>query len=260
MYVESVPTLIVVPVRAESAEQIEPILQTLVSITATAPDAMVLVVDDRSPAPQAQLIAVAAAELNCAYVVQEDGEGRLAAFNVGLSVALEHAMDVCFISSGLVFDSAGWLDRLRARTGTDGQPAAVAGSPVVEATGTIRHAGYFFSRFRREWHARLANVPEMVLEAEKPVLCPVSDDVLFIRREWIERVTSFDERLDSSHAALDYCVCVSEAGGQSVLEPTVRPRALHPRDGNLDQSTAAAELVRRKHAHLNLARWAPEVI
>ena len=47
--VESVPTLIVVPARAENAEEIEPILQTLVSVTATAPDAMVLVVDDRSP-------------------------------------------------------------------------------------------------------------------------------------------------------------------------------------------------------------------
>ena len=43
---------LVVPARAESAEEIEPILQTLVSVTATAPDTMVLVVDDRSPRPR----------------------------------------------------------------------------------------------------------------------------------------------------------------------------------------------------------------
>jgi GT2 family glycosyltransferase len=260
MNVESVPTLIVVPVRAESAEQIEPFLQTLVSITATAPDAMVLVVDDRSPAPQAQLIEVAAAELNCAYVVQQDGAGRLAAFNVGLSVALEHEMDICFVSPGLILDSAGWLDRLRARTGTDKLPAAVVGGPIVESTGTIRQAGYFFSRFRREWHTRLANVPEAVLDVEKPVLCPVGEDLLFVRREWIERVTTFDEQLDDQYAALDYCVRISEAGGQSVLEPTVKARALTPRDGELQQATPASEIVRRKHSHLNLARWAPEVI
>ena len=36
---------------------------------------------------QAQLIEVAATELNCAYVLQQDGEGDSAAFNVGLSVA-----------------------------------------------------------------------------------------------------------------------------------------------------------------------------
>ena len=72
----SVPTLIVVPARAENAEEIEPILQTLVSVTATAPGTMVLVVDDRSPAAQAQLIEAVATELDCAYVLQQDGEGR----------------------------------------------------------------------------------------------------------------------------------------------------------------------------------------
>jgi len=261
MGVESVPTLIVVPVRAESDEELEPILQTLVSVTATAPDAMVLVVDDRSPAPQAQMIEVAAAELNCAHVVQQEGEeGRLAAFNVGLAVALEHDLDVCFIAPGLVLDSPGWLDRLRARTGTDGLPAAVAGGPVVEPTGTIRHAGYYFSRFRRQWDTRLAGVPEVILEVEKPTLVPVSDELLFVRKEWIERVPAFDELLDPSYGALDYCVRISQAGGQSVLEPTVCARAISPRDGKLSDATAAAERVREKHSQLNLARWAPEVI
>ena len=177
--VESVPTLIVVPARAENAEEIEPLLQTLVSVTATAPDAMVLVVDDRSPAPLAQMIEVAAAELDCAYVLQQDGEGRLAAFNVGLSVAAEHGMDVCFVASGLVLDSPRWLDRLRARTGTDGEPAAVVGGAVVHAAGTIRQAGYFFSRFRRAWRARLRNVPAVLLDVDQPLLCPVSSELQF---------------------------------------------------------------------------------
>ena len=76
---ESVPTLITVPVRAERAEDIEPILQTLVSLRTTAPEAMVLVVDDRSPQPQAQMIELAAGELGCAYVAQQDGSGVVAA-------------------------------------------------------------------------------------------------------------------------------------------------------------------------------------
>ena len=80
------PTLIVVAARAESNEELEPLLQTLVSVTTTAPGATVLVVDDRSPAAQAQMIEVAATELECAYVMQQDGEGTSAAFNVGLSV------------------------------------------------------------------------------------------------------------------------------------------------------------------------------
>ena len=95
---------------------------------------MVLVVDDRSPAPQAQMIEVAAGELDCAYVLQQDGEGHSAAFNVGLAAAAEHGMDALPRRARAASSSPrGWLDRLRARTGTDGEPAAVAGGAVLEA-------------------------------------------------------------------------------------------------------------------------------
>jgi GT2 family glycosyltransferase len=258
--VEPVPTLIVVPARAETADDIEPILQTLVSITATAPGVVVLVVDDRSPAPQAQMIEAAATELDCAYVLQQDGEGRSAAFNVGLSVALEHGMDVCFVASAHVFDSPGWLDRLRARTGSDGDLAAVAGGAVVESDGTIRQAGYFFSRFRRAWRARLGRVPEILLDVSDPLLCPVGAEVQLIRNEWIEKVGHYDELLDGPHATLDYCIRVSEAGGQCVLEPSVRIRSLQFADGEPDELAPAEKRLRLKHTGVNFYRWTPEVI
>jgi GT2 family glycosyltransferase len=258
--VDSVPTLIVVPARAENADEIEPLLQTLVSVTTTAPAAMVLVVDDRSPAPQAQMIELAASELDCAYVMQQDGEGRSAAFNVGLSVALEHGMDVCLVAPGLVLDSPGWLDRLAARTGSDGEPAAIAGSAVIEPSGTIRQAGYFFSLFRRGWRARLGRVPELLLDVHEPLLCPVSSELQLIRREWIEKVGLYDEVLDGPHAALDYCLRVSEAGGQCVLEPTVRARALGIQDGEPDETDPGARRLRLKHAGMSFQKWSPEVI
>ena len=257
---ESVPTLIVVPARAENAEEIEPLLRTLVSVTATAPEAMVLVVDDRSPAPQAQMIEVAATELDCAYVLQQDGSGDSAAFNVGLSVAAEHGLDVCFVASGLTLDSPRWLDRLRARTGTDGEPAAVAGGAVVHAAGTIRQAGYFFSRFRRAWRARLRNVPTVLLDVDQPLLCPVSSELQFVRNAWIERVGLYDELLTGPHAALDFCIRVGEAGGECVLEPTVRGLALEIADGDPDYTARDEHRLRFKHAAVNFYRWTPEVI
>src|SRR3954451_8450332 len=140
---------------------------------------MVLVVDDRSPAPQCQLIEAAAAELDCAYVLQQDGEGRIAAVNVGLIVAAEHGMDACVVDSGLMFDSRGWLDRLRAGTDKDGNPAAIAGGAILEADGTIRQAGYFFSLFRRGWSARLRRVPQEVLDVQSAIQCPVSTELMF---------------------------------------------------------------------------------
>ncbi len=257
---ESVPTLITVPARAENAQDIDVLLQTLVSLRTTAPEAMVLVVDDRSPEPLARLIEAAAAELDCIYVLQQDGEGRSAAVNVGLSVASAHQMDACIVASGLVLERAGWLERLRGRTGTVGAPAAVAGGAVVDGDGIIRQAGYFFSVYRRAWSARLNNVPQELLDVDQPVLCPVSAELQLIRRAWIDQVGLYDELLDGAHAALDFCLRVAETGGECVFEPTVRARALTDGDGEPDDTTPAGKRLRVKHTGVNFSKWAPEVI
>jgi GT2 family glycosyltransferase len=258
--VETVPTLIVVPVRAERDEDIEPFLQTVASVRGSAPEAMVLVIDDRSPAPFAQMLELASDELDCAYVLQQDGEGISAAVNVGLTAAKDHGMDACLVASGLVFEDNGWLNRLRARTGPDGLPAAVAGGAVIEPNGLIRQAGYFFSLFRRLWGARLGRVPESLLDVHDPLLCPVSSEVQYIRREWIETAGLYDELLQGAHAALDYCLRVSEAGGHCVLEPTVRARALALGDGEPDDTLVDARRLRVKHAGMSFQKWAPAVI
>jgi hypothetical protein len=249
------PTLIVVPVRAETSEEIDPILQTLVSVTTSAPGTMVLVVDDRSPAPQAQLIEAAAAEL-----AQQDGEGHSAAVNVGLTVAVEHGMDACLVSPGLTFERHGWLDRMRARTDVDGNPAAIVGGAVLEANNTIRHAGYYFSLFRRVWSARLRGVPEEVLEIQSALQCPVGVEIQFIRREWILKADGYDDLIEPPHSTFDFCLRVTDLGGQSVWEPTVWARAVKAADGEPDAKTLSATRLRVKHASVNLRRWSPEVV
>jgi hypothetical protein len=258
--VESVPALIVVPVRAERDEDVEPFLQTVASLRGSAPEAMVLVVDDRSPAPYAQMLELACDELECAYVLQQDGEGTSAAINVGLNAANEHGMDACLVAAGLILAQPNWLQRLKARTGPDGELAAVAGGAVIDPTGLIRQAGYFFSLFRRLWGARLGRVPEALLDVHNPLLCPVSSELQFIRHEWIETVGVYDELLDGPHAALDYCLRVSEAGGSCVMEPTVRARGLALADGEPDDTLQDARRLRLKHAGTSFQKWAPEVI
>jgi GT2 family glycosyltransferase len=257
----SVPALITVFARAESAEEIDPILQTLASVRSTAPEAMVLVVDDRSPKPFADMIELAASELECAHVVQQDGAGREAAYNVGLTVAAEHGMDAVLIESGVILDSRGWLARLQARTGIDGQPAAVVGGAIVEQpTGLIRQAGYFFSVFRRTWGARLGCVPEPLLDVHQALVCPVSAELMLVRHQWIEPVGGFDELLTGANASLDYCLRTTQAGGECVLEPTVRGRALGTADGEPEEFDASARRLRVKHLGVSFQQWAPEVI
>jgi hypothetical protein len=257
-HVEAPSVLIVVPARAESDAELDPLLQTLVALRSTAPDAMTLVVD-RSPGQQAAMIEVASGEVGCAYVAHDPAESHSSALNVGLVNAPKHDMDACLFAPDLIPD-AGWLRRLRARTGRDGAPAAVAGGAVINPNGTIRHAGYFFSLFRRAWSARLGRVPEQLLDVTDPLLCPVGSELQLIRREWIERAGLYDEALDGANAALDYCLRVTAEGGECVFEPTVRGHALAPADGEPDDGAASTRRLQLKHAGTSFRQWVPEVL
>lgn len=221
---------------------------------------MVLVVDDRSPAAQAQLIEAAASELDCAYVRQQDGEGTSAAFNVGMSAAAEHGMDTCLVSPGTVFRATGWLDRLRARTGSDGGLAPVAGGAVLNPDGTIRQAGYFFSLFRRNWSARLRNVPEVLLDVEAPRACPVGSEVQLIRHALVASIGHYDEAMTGPFAALDYCLRALAKGHDCIFEPTVRGCALTAVDDEPDVDAADAQRLRTKHAGMSFQAWTPAVL
>jgi GT2 family glycosyltransferase len=257
-HVEAPSVLIVVPARATGEAELDPLLQTLVALRSTAPDAMTLVID-RSPGPQAAMIEIAAAELGCAYAAHDPAANEASALNVGLVNAPKHGMDACLFAPGLLPD-AGWLRRLRARTGSEGQLAAVAGGAVVNPDGTVRHAGYFFSLFRRAWGARLGRTPEVMLDVTGPLLCPVGWEIQLIRSEWIERVGLYDEELDGANAALDYCLRVTAAGGECVFEPTVRGRALAGGEGEPDDRGESAHRLQVKHAGVSFRQWVPEVL
>jgi GT2 family glycosyltransferase len=255
---EPAGVLITVPARAESTDDLELHFQTLASVRASAPDAAVLVVDDRSPAEQAQMLELACGELGCTYVMNDEGKGPSSGLNVGLAVALEQGMHACFVAPGLVLESPGWLHRLQARAGSG--EVAVAGGAVVEPDGLIRQAGYYFSAFRRDWGARLRRVPQALLEMANPLRCPVSSELQLVHHGWIERIGAFDQALSGGLASLDYCLRTYAAGGDCVLEPTVWARALDKRDGDPDNKSTQAERLRELHADVDFARWTPEVV
>jgi hypothetical protein len=60
--------------------------------------------------------------------------------------------------------------------------------------------------------------------------------------------------------SLDYCLRVHAEGGQCILEPTVRPRALTYVDAEPDDAARSAHRLRLKHENVNFARWSPEVV
>ena len=141
------PTLCVVPAFVRNEEELDVLLRCLVSLRSTAPDADVLVVDDASPARElvAGLEAVCE-ELGIALVSNDENSGfsrhrqRRPA-----SSRSQTGRDAVLVNADIEFLEPGWLERMRARTDTEGRPAAVVGARLLYPNGLIQHAGIFLS-------------------------------------------------------------------------------------------------------------------
>lgn len=88
--------------------------------------------------------------------------------------------------------------------------------------------------------------------------CPVGSDLQLIRRQWIDSVEFYDERLHGSDAVLDYLLRVSQAGGECILHPSVRADAVADVDVEPKSDTAGAAILRAKLADVDFKPWVPE--
>jgi GT2 family glycosyltransferase len=221
MTVPSAP-LCVIPSFLRTEADLDMLVRCLVSLWSTAPQADVLVVDDGSPG-RSLLVPLAAAieELGYELIAKEENEGFSRTVNVGLRRALETGRDAVLVNADIEFHEAGWLDRMLARTDTQGRPAAVVGARLLYPNGTIQHAGCFLSvRTRGFWH-RCQFAPANLPEALTPVRCPVTAALQLIRHETLEQIGLYDEEFRMAYEDVDYCLRVFFAGLECIYEPSV---------------------------------------
>ena len=220
MTVPSAP-LCVIPSYVRTPADLDLLVRCLVSLWTTAPDAGVLVVDDGSPERSlVQQLATAIDELGYELVAKAENEGFSRTVNVGLRRALETGRDAVLVNADIEFHEAGWLDRMVARTDTQGRPAAVVGARLLYPNGCIQHAGVFFApRSRAFWH-RCQYGPENLPEALVPVRCPVTAALQLIRHETLDAVGIYDEGYRMAYEDVDYCLRVFLSGRDCIYEPT----------------------------------------
>ena len=221
MTVPSAP-LCVIPSFLRTEGDLDLLVRCLVSLWSTARGAGVVVVDDGSPT-RSLLGPLAAAidELGYQLVAKEENEGFSRTVNVGLRHALDTGRDAVLVNADIEFHEAGWLDRMLARTDTQGRPAAVVGARLLYPNGTIQHAGAFLSvRARGFWH-RCQYAPANLPEALTPVRCPVTAALQLIRHETLEQVGLYDEEFRMAYEDVDYCLRVFDAGLECIYEPSV---------------------------------------
>lgn len=261
------PTLCVVPTYLRSEDELEVLLKCLVSLSATAPDATVMVVDDHSP--ERGLVAtlgLICSELGFELIAQPENAGFSRTVNVGLRRALAAGCDAVLVNADIEFIDHGWLDRMRERTDVQGRPAAVVGARLLYPNGLIQHAGVFLSLLNRAWLHRYQYGPAELPEALVACRCPVTAALQFIRHETLVEVGLYDEEYRMSFEDVDYCLRVFEAGLDCIYEPSVRAWHLEsffrskPSPQIRQWTLESVARMRRVWGAKDMSRWVPEVL
>jgi GT2 family glycosyltransferase len=261
------PLAAIVPTYLRKQEELDVLLRCLVSLKSTAPQAMVLVVDDHSP--NRDLVATLEAiadELGVTVVCKDENTGFAKTVNVGLEIALAQGWDAVLVNADIEFHQHGWLERMLARTDSQRRPAAVVGARLLYPQGLIQHAGIYFSLLRRDFFHRFQYGPADLPEAQHPTRCPVTGALQLIRWETLDAVGLYDEGFDMACEDVDYCLRVFEAGLECIYEPTAC--AIHLEsffrggDKRTEQMTqwgmrSLARLM-RKYATTDLSQFTPE--
>jgi GT2 family glycosyltransferase len=259
--------LCVIPSYLRTAGDLDLLARCLVSLWSTAPQAGVLVVDDGSPerslVPQ---LAAAVDELGYELIAKDENEGFSRTVNVGLRRALETGRDAVLVNADIEFLEPGWLERMHARTDTQGRPAAVVGARLLYPNGLIQHAGIFLSPLHRDWLHRFQYGPADLPEAQVPTRCPVTAALQLIRYETLQQVGVYDENYKMCFEDLDYCLRVFEARLECIYEPTVvathREKFFRGKaDGKiLEWTRQSTNRMLTRWGQTDLSQWVPEVL
>ena len=250
------------PCAPRARRSIEPILQTLVSVSATAPD-------DHGARGRRPLARAAGAadrgRVRRARVRLRPPGGRRRPSRRHQRRPDRRRSSTAWTSAwslpACVLESTGWLDRLQRAHRHRRQPRRRRRWRVLEADGTIRQAGYFFSLFRRAWSARLRPRARRSCWTSTTRCCARSAP------SWSSSAASGSRRSAASTSCSTArtrrwtTACASRRGRR------VRPRADRPRpradDGRRRarrRRTLGRARLRLKHAGVNFQRWSPEVV
>jgi GT2 family glycosyltransferase len=266
MNVSTRPVAAIVPSFLRKPEDLDVLLRCLVSLKSTAPQVMVLVVDDHSPNRElvAQLHAVSE-ELGITLACKDENTGFAKTVNIGLGLARAEGWDAILVNADIEFHEVGWLERMLARTDTQGRPAAVVGARLLYPHGLIQHGVIYFSLLRRDFFHRFQFGPADLPEAQRPTRCPVTGALQLIRHETLEAVGLYDEGFDLAYEDVDYCLRVFDAGLECIYEPTVCATHLESffrgRDRTEQMKQWGLNGLRRlinKYATADFSRFTPE--
>ena len=256
----------IVPASVRSQEELDRLARCLASTRSTAPTLALLVAETGwSDSALAPAVAAAATELDLVYAPCEHAEPSIgAAVASGMGVALELGCAAVVIDPDVEFRTTGWLERMLARTDTQGRPAAVVGARTVYDGEIVDQAGIYFSLFERKLRPRYRSAPAGLPAASTPARCPVGAGVVLVRLQTLQIVGRYDDACSAGQETTDYCLRTFDAGLECILEPAAE--AVRLRRPGTERSLPEAAVTRSerhfaaKHRNADLSSWIPAVL
>lgn len=259
--------LVVIPTFLRAPGDLDVTLTTLESVRKTEPGVDILVVDDHSPVVELyDALRTHSDRIGFSVSRNDENIGFSRTVNKGLALARDLGQD-CVLMNADIECLTPFVDTMQRQEDTQGRPAGVIGALLLYPMGLIQHAGIYFSFLSRSFDHRYRFGPGTLPEALQPCLCPVTGAFQYIRHSTLERVGLYDEEFRMGYEDVDFCLRVFEAGLECIYQSATK--ALHHEslfrgsaraDEKLSQWQAEAfEILMRKHARTNMARWVMEI-
>lgn len=187
-------------------------LQCLGSVTATA-DVDVLVVDDASEFGADALQEISDTQESFDIYRSPVNQGFAASVNVGMRRARKEKRDVILANADTLFFNNNWLPILQKN------PADIVGPLLLYTNGLVQHAGVYFSVITRRFDHRYRLAPRSLAQVQKPINCPVTGALQYIRYSTIQKIGIYDENFRMGYEDIDYCLMAFQNGLTCAYEP-----------------------------------------
>lgn len=252
-------TLAIIPAYIQKHDDLVVTAKAVATLRATAPDVLIGVVDDCSPAqellPKLEEVVLRASGW---LYQQPENRGFSAAVNVGLRTALEQEKNALLVNADIEFFNKDWLGHMLAN------PADVVGAKLLYSNGLVQHAGVFYSIINRQLDHIYRLAPSDLPVTDEPRICPVTGALQLIKLHTMKKVGLYDEKFELGYEDVDYCYRVFQAGMKCAYEPNAV--AVHHEgmfrysEGNNEKFNRGLDYLQQKHAGHSFVDYMPTLL
>ncbi len=223
---ESRNTLVIIPTFVRGDREVELLERTLESVCRTTdPETTdILVVDDGSPETDWADGLEARHNYRVSVRLLERNLGFSATVNSGLKDALKHGSDAVLVNADIDIITDQWIPVMQGTVSQkDGLAGIVGAMLIYPDSGTLQHAGIYFSRLHKAFLHRYMHCDPALPAANRAADCPVTGALQYIRWETLDAIGLYDDlNFRMGFEDVEFCLRALRNDIPCVYQPKVK--------------------------------------